>query len=268
MSDARPASASRPWVVKIGGALCDDPVARAALARACRGHPTPLVLVHGGGLSLTRVQQALGERPRFVEGRRVTDARSLETADMVLSGATNHALVRALTAAGRPAVGLSGCDAALVRCALVPQLGRVGAPVEIKPFVLHLLLGAGYTPVISPISLGPDGEAVNVNADEVACALAVALRAPRLLLLSDVSGVQVEDELRADVAEDEVESLIVARHVTGGMVPKLRAAAAAIASGVDEVLIAGYAGGPLRAVVGTRIRAATAASAGEGASYA
>src|SRR5262249_58882883 len=125
--------------------------ARSALARACGRHPTPLVLVHGGGASLTRVQEALGESPRFVEGRRVTDARSLETADMVLSGATNHALVRSLTAAGRPAVGLSGCDAALVRCALLPQLGRVGAPAEIKPFVLPLLLGPGYPPAISPL---------------------------------------------------------------------------------------------------------------------
>ena len=135
----------------------------------------------------------------------MTGAEDLAAVEMSLSGSTNQALVRALAAAGLRAVGLSGCDRSLMRCDLVPDLGRVGTPTLVDVSVAALLSN-GFTPVISPISLGPDGEAVNVNADEVACALAVALRAERLLLLSDVDGVLVQGESSPEVAVEEVES--------------------------------------------------------------
>ena len=246
---------SRPWVVKLGGRLCEEPRARAGLAAACAALGAPLVLVHGGGAQVSRMQQALGLQPSFVEGRRVTSAEDLEVVEMALSGAVNQALVRELVAAGRPAVGLSGCDAGLVRCELRPGLGHVGAPARVEPRVLETLLDAGYTPVVSPVSLGPDGRAVNVNADEVACALAVALHAERLLLLSDVEGVRVEGSWRLELHEQDIERLIESGQVTHGMVPKLRAAAAATSRGVGEVRIAGFDGAPLREIQGTRVQA-------------
>ena len=141
---------SLPWVVKIGGRLCEDPLVRARLAAACAELGQPLVIVHGGGCAVTELQ-----------------------------------------AAGQPAVGLSGCDGGMVQCELVSGLGAVGIPVHVAPALLTSLLASGYVPVISPVSLGPDGQAVNVNADELACALAAALGAERLLLLSDVPGVRV-----------------------------------------------------------------------------
>ena len=244
---------SRPWVVKIGGRLCEDQPAREQLALACAQVAAPLVVVHGGGAQVSGLQRTLGLEARFHEGRRVTSTEDLSAVEMSLSGATNQALVRALLAAGLRAVGLSGCDGALVRCDLVPELGRVGTPTAIDSGIVATLLAGGFTPVISPVSLGPDGEAVNVNADEVACALAAALGAERLLLLSDVSGVIVEGESSSEVAADEVETLIASGQVTGGMIPKLRAAATA-ASDVADVRVGTFDGQPLAKVTGTRIR--------------
>ena len=247
----------RVTVIKVGGRLCEEPEARARLARASAALATPLVLVHGGGAQVSRLQRALGLEARFAGGRRVTGIEDLEVVEMALSGSVNKALVRALAAAGRPAVGLSGADGGLLACDFVAELGRVGTPSAADPRVLAALLGAGFTPVVSPVSSGPDGQAVNVNADEMACALAVALGAERLLLLSDVAGVVVEGEAREVVAGDEVEALIAAGQVTGGMIPKLRAAAAAVAGGVGEVRIADFNGVPLADIAGTRIRRGT-----------
>jgi acetylglutamate kinase len=247
-------------VVKSGGRLCEEPAGRTRLARACAELDHPLVLVHGGGAQVSRLQQALGVASRFVEGRRVTTSEDLEIVEMVLSGAVNQALVRALTAAGRPAVGLSGCAAGLVTCDLVPGLGRVGTPAGVRAHALSALLGAGFTPVVSPVSLGPDGEAVNVNADEIAGAVSAALGAERLLLLSDVDGVRTGGETRSQVAAGEIEALVAGGHVTAGMIPKLRAAAAAVAAGVGEVRIAGFDGVPLGAIRGTRVSAGGGAS--------
>jgi acetylglutamate kinase len=252
--DGAPANGARPWAVKIGGRLCEDPATRAGFARACAALDRRLVVIHGGGAAVTRLQQRLGLEARFVDGRRVTTDADLEAVEMVLGGNANPALVRALSAAGLDAVGLSGCDAGFVRCRPVVELGRVGTPERVEPSLLRFLLGGGYTPVVSPVSPGPDGTAVNVNADELACSVAGALRAERLLLLSNVEGVQVDGEWRGDLRADEVEPLIAQGTVTGGMIPKLRAAAAAVAAGVDEVRIAGFDGGSLAEIGGTRVR--------------
>jgi acetylglutamate kinase len=243
---------SRPWVVKIGGRLCEERAARAELAQACARVPAPLVVVHGGGAQVSRLQITLGLEARFHDGLRVTSAEDLDLVEMSLSGSTNQALVRALAAAGLRAVGLSGCDGSLVRCDIVPDLGRVGTPTVVDLSIVEALLSAGFTPVISPVCLGPDGEAVNVNADEVACALAAALGAERLLLLSDVSSVMLEGESSSEVASDEVEALIASGQVTGGMIPKLRAAAT-VAGKVGDVRVGTFDGRPLAEVEGTRI---------------
>lgn len=264
--EAAATSGARSWVVKVGGWLCEDPATRAALARACASLGRPLVVIHGGGAAVTRLQERLGLEARFVEGRRATTDADLDAVEMALTGGANPALVRALGAAGLRAVGLSGCDAALARCRRVPELGRVGTPSAIDPSLLRFLLAAGCTPVVSPVSLGPDGEALNVNADELACSVAAALGAERLLLLSNVEGVRVDGEWRGDISTGEVEPLIAAGTVSGGMIPKLRAAAVAVASGVGEVRIAGFDGGPLSEIGGTRVRGfATASRAAEAA---
>ena len=246
----------RPWVIKIGGRLCEEPALRARLAAAVAACPAPVVVVHGGGTQISRLQEQLGLVPRFHEGRRITGAADLAVAEMALSGAVNKELVRTLRLAGRPAVGVSGCDGTLVECGLLPALGLVGFPTLVRGALLDLLLEAGWTPVVSPLSLGPDGQAVNVNADEVACAVATALGAERLLLLSDVSGVQVDGGAAATLPVERVEALIAAGQVTGGMVPKVRSAAVAVKSGVGSVDIATYAEGALAEVVGTRVTGA------------
>lgn len=248
------AAAVRPWVVKIGGRLCEQPDDRTHLAQACRNLGRPLVVVHGGGDSVTRLQERLGMAARFEAGRRVTSDGEMEVVEMVLSGSVNPALVAALRTTGLKAVGLSGCDAAMVQCRRVANLGRVGVPDRVDASLLELLLAAGFTPVVSPVSLGPEGEALNVNADEAAAAIAAALRAERLLLLSDVDGVRVGDGTSLELSAADVEPLIAGGTATRGMIPKLRAAALAAAQGVEEVRIGGFQP-RLDAVTGTRVHA-------------
>ncbi len=231
----------RPWVVKIGGRLCEDDTLRPALAVACAQVGVPLILVHGGGAQVTRMQEALGQTAQFVDGRRVTDTAHMQVVEMVLSGSMNKLLVRALGAAGCRAVGLSGVDADMVRACLLPGLGAVGVPHEVRPELLQTLLQAGYVPVLSPVSLGPSGASVNVNADEFACKVAQAVHAERLLLLSDVPAVQVSGQGQTTLACGNVEDLIMQGEVKGGMVPKLRSAVLAVRAGVTQVCIAGFA---------------------------
>ncbi len=239
--------------MKIGGRLCEDEDLRGRIAAACAAAARPLVLVHGGGEAVTRLQRTLGLAPRFVDGRRVTTDEEMHVVEMVLSGSMNKLLVLDLIAAGALAVGLSGCDAGLIRCSLIEGLGRVGEPARVDAAILNLLLRSGRTPVVSPVSLGPDGRAVNVHADEAAAALAVALGAERLLLLSDVDGVKVEESWRDAIAAEDVETLVAAGEVTRGMIPKLRSAARSVVQGVEEVRIAGFGGGRLEDVAGTRV---------------
>jgi len=254
-------------VVKIGGRLCEERDSREDLARAFAAFDRPLVVVHGGGEAVTRLQNALGVESTFVEGRRVTSPEDMALVEMVL-GVVNGDLVRAVQAAGRPALGLSGCDGELMHCEPVAGLGRVGKPVRVDPRVLDMVMAAGYMPIVSPVSLGPHGEPLNVNADEAACALAAALGAERLLLLSDVEGVRVDTTWQEEIAGDAIEHLVATGEVTGGMIPKLRAAAAATAHGVDEVRIAGFAGGDLRDVRGTRVQSVSASAGKEGVRHA
>jgi acetylglutamate kinase len=225
------------------------------LARACADRQGPLVVVHGGGDAVTRLGARLGLEARFENGRRVTSPEEMEIVEMVLGG-VNPALVRALAACGRRAVGVSGSDAGLLYCQPLPGLGRAGRPVEVDPGILDLLLAGGYTPVVSPAGVGPDGEALNVNADEAAAAIAAALGAERLLLVSDVDGVRVGDAWQKEVAVTDIDTLVASGEVTRGMIPKLEAAAVAVRGGVREVRIAGFAGQALDAVVGTRVTSA------------
>jgi acetylglutamate kinase len=242
-------------VVKVGGNDVDDAewVARLAVAVRRRG---PTVVVHGGGKEVSDLQRALGAEPEWRDGLRVTTPQAMRAVSMVLSGLVNKRLVAALVGAGADALGVSGEDAALLRAVAAKDgaMGRTGKIAEVRTELLRLWLGMGLTPVVSPVSRGPDGEPLNVNADDAAAAVASALGAEELLFVSNVPGVLAGGRVRGGVDGDEVESLIASGVASGGMAPKLRAAARA-AHAVGSVRI-----GDLQmlrdADAGTRVRGA------------
>lgn len=205
-----------------------------------------LIVVHGGGSEIADLQKRLGLVPRFVEGLRVTDEESLRVAEMVLSGAVNKRLTARLVHQGVRAIGLSGVDGGLLRAEVMkhPQgdLGRVGEITEVCVSVIISLLSEGFTPVVSPISLGMDGRPLNVNADHAALAIAGALKVAEAIFLTDVPGVMCEGSILPTLLAKEAERLIVAGQITGGMIPKVRSALRAIEEGVGAVRITNLAG--------------------------
>jgi acetylglutamate kinase len=236
-------------VIKIGGNELGAPGFLAALGETLRSAASragPPVIVHGGGQDIATLQARLGIEAVKVDGLRVTDAASLEVAEMALSGRANKQIVRALLAAGHDAVGLSGVDGGLLRCRRkqhpTADLGLVGEIVAVRADLLRLLLREGVTPVLSPISLGEDCRAYNVNADEAAAAVAAALRAERLEFVSNVRGVLADGELLPQLTPSATEQLIAAGIISGGMIPKVRAALDALARGVASVRIVDLAG--------------------------
>ena len=159
--------------------------------------------MHGGGRAVDRLLKALGIESRFIDGRRETSPEAMDVVEMVLSGTANKQLAAGLTAAGVPAIGLSGRDGGLVRARLAPDLGRVGTPERVDPAPLRALWAAGFLPVVSPVSNGPLGEAVNVNADEAALGIARAVGATTLVYLSDVDGVRIGERTAETLTPEE-----------------------------------------------------------------
>ena len=252
------------WVVyKVGGPALEDPGLMAPLADEVRRAGGPVVLVHGGGRYIERRLKTLQIESQFVDGRRATSPEAMEVVEMVLAGTVNKGLAAGLTAAGLPAVGLSGRDAGLIRARLEPGLGRVGTPERVDVAPLLALWDAGYVPVVAPVSAGPSGESVNVNADEAALGIAKALRAQSLVYLSDVDGVRVDGAVVERLSPLEAERRIADGTIAGGMVLKVRAALEASSAGIPEVVVAGKArltGG----FPGTVIDTAGASAAEEG----
>ena len=227
-------------VLKIGGNELDDPAFVAQLAQVVAGlRPAP-VLVHGGGKEIGAIQRALGGEPRFVAGLRVTDEYALQAAEMVLCGSVSTRLVAALIAAGADAQGLSGVDRGLIRAEKQghPEgdLGRVGRPVAVRAEVLHDLLDQGVVPVVAPISLGPEG-AYNVNADEAAGAVAAALEDAEVVFVTNVPGVLAGGAVTPQLTRAEILALIADGTISGGMIPKVRAALTALEAGVRSARI-------------------------------
>jgi len=249
-------------VIKVGGNDLDDTTFVASFIAAARAMSSPPVIVHGGGKEIAAWQQRLGLEPRFVEGLRVTGDESLALAEMVLSGRVNKRLVAQLVMAGVQAVGISGVDLGLIRVQRMTHpagdLGWVGEVTAVQAEPLWKLLAGGILPVVSPISLGDDGHAYNVNADHAALALAEALPAGTLVFLTNVPGVLDGGRVIPNLAVDEVEPAIAGGVVTGGMVPKVRSAAGAVRASVGSVLITNLAGLQAwaaggRTAIGTRI---------------
>lgn len=210
-------------VVKIGGKLVDDPEGAAALARQLVAFPGSVVVVHGGGPEITAWQERLGIPVEWKDGLRVTSRSGMQVTAMVLSGWMNKRLVAAILDAGGRAVGLSGEDGALIEAdrkggGELGEVGRVTA-VDIRP--VEAILDGGMIPVVSPVSRGPEGAPLNVNGDEAAIALAAALGADRLLLLSDVPGVLVEDEPLKEIDPALASDLVASGAIAGGMQVKV-----------------------------------------------
>lgn len=216
-------------VVKVGGNQLDDAawVESLAVGLARRGGAT--VVVHGGGRAVTALQRALGVEPEWRDGLRVTTPESVTAVVMALSGAANKLLVRTLVGVGVDALGVSGEDASLLRARVrdAGALGRTGEIVAVREELLRRWLAAGLVPVISPVSRGEDGGPLNVNADAAAAAVARALPAAELLFISDIPGV-LRDGARVPVVRPgDARDWIAAGAVSGGMIPKLRAALSA-----------------------------------------
>jgi acetylglutamate kinase len=233
-------------VIKIGGRPQLDPALVDALAGATRATPGSLILVHGGGDEVSTLQRMYGVESRFNGGRRVTSVLDLEIIRMALSGAANKRLVAALVGAGIAAVGLSGEDGALLTAdPLDPeQFGYVGSPSGVNTTLLRYLTSGGYLPVLSPVSRSTEaamGATLNVNGDDAAAAIAVAMGADELLLVSDVAGVLVNDQAVQELGADDAQRLIDDGTASGGMGAKLQAALVALAGGVGRVRISDIA---------------------------
>jgi len=229
-------------VIKFGGHAMGDDAAMGDFARdivLMRQVGVNPVIVHGGGPMINDLLAKLGVQSQFVRGKRVTDAATVEVVEMVLSGLVNKRIVQAINDQGGRAVGLSGKDARLIVCTPDdPELGFVGKPTTVNPEVLHTLFSAGIIPVVAPIGTGLAGETYNINGDTAAGAIAAALKADRLLLLTDVEGVKDADgQVITDMRPDQVRALTEAGVISGGMIPKTETALDAIAGGVRAVVI-------------------------------
>ncbi|MBK8230591.1 MAG: acetylglutamate kinase [Candidatus Eisenbacteria bacterium] len=237
----------RTFVVKLGGEACLDPRAVRSLLEqvgVLSELAIRIVLVHGGGPQTSRLAERLGLTTTKLDGRRVTDAATLETVVLSINGEVNTSLLSAARAVGLAAVGLSGIDAGLVRARRRPVVdgrdyGLVGDIEAVDPRALRLLLADGLVPIVSPIAADDDGAPLNVNADTVAAAIARALGAEKLLFLLDRPGIlEHPDDPGSLVSYLDLAGLarmIESGAIAGGMLPKARAAADALAGEVGRV---------------------------------
>jgi acetylglutamate kinase len=197
------------------------------------------VIVHGGGPMINEMLTKLNIKSDFVGGKRVSDEAVVEVVEMVLSGKINKGIVQAINDQGGKAVGLSGKDANLMVCEFDnPELGFVGRPVEMHPEVLTTFFASDHIPVVAPLGTGKNGETFNVNADTAAGAISAALKADRLLLLTDVDGVKDSDgNVVTQLTAAQVKKLTKENIIAGGMIPKTETALTAIDGGVRAVVI-------------------------------
>lgn len=234
-------------VVKLGGRTQSDPALPAVLHAAWRALGGQLVVVHGGGDEASALMRLMGREPQFVGGRRVTASADLDVLRMTLSGSANKRLVAALVAAGVRAIGISGEDGGILQAGTTPELaelGAVGRVMDVDHVALRSLLAAGWLPVLSPVSAdrARPGEALNVNGDDAAAAVAAALGATELLMVSDVAAVLAPDASGtkaplASLDEEDARALVASGVAAGGMAAKLGAALDALGAGVPRVRI-------------------------------
>ena len=247
--------AGRTFVVKYGGnAMGDDQAARdfaddVVLLKAVGINP---VVVHGGGPQIGEMLERLGVETRFIDGLRVTDEQTAKVAEMVLSGAINKQIVSTIARSGGKAIGLSGKDGGLVTARKVERtmrdpdsnieklvdLGFVGEPEAVDITVIETASGAGMIPVVAPIGTDAQGHTWNINADTMAGALAAALGAARLFLLTDIEGVlAAHGKLMTDLTPSQIAKLRAEGTIKGGMIPKLETCTAAVEAGCEAAVV-------------------------------
>lgn len=232
-------------VVKYGGsAMLDDDLKTQVMQDIALLHYVGIrpILVHGGGPEISALMEQMGHEPSFVGGLRVTDATTMEIVEMVLAGKTNKGIVAMLNRQGARAIGLSGKDASLiVACKMESEhgdLGYVGEVAQVNPDILRLLGENGYVPVVSSVAIGSDGESYNVNADHVAGHIAAAVRAAKLVVLTDVEGLYADYSDKTSLIHQmdvaRAEALIADGTAERGMIPKLEACIAALEGGCER----------------------------------
>jgi len=247
--------AGKTIVVKYGGhAMGDDKLAELfardiVLMKQVGINP---LVVHGGGPQIGGMLERLQVESNFVDGLRITDRNTVDVVEMVLAGSINKAIVSTINRAGGTAIGICGKDGNLIQARKLRRrrrdpvsnveqildLGFVGEPEYVNPQILTALEQAGMIPVIAPLGVGPDGETYNINADTVAGAVAAAVGAVRLLLLTDVKGVlDRQGELLENLSVEEVQSLREDGTISGGMIPKVETCTRAVEEGVDAAVI-------------------------------
>jgi acetylglutamate kinase len=237
--------ASKTIVIKYGGHAMTEEELRASFARdvvLLKAIGVRPVVVHGGGPQIEAMLARLGKESTYVDGLRVTDDATMEVVEMVLGGRLNREIVELVNRAGGRAVGLTGNDASMIqvrrRVAEGRDLGRVGEVTAVDPDAIRAVADAGFVPVVAPLGVDPAGVTYNVNADEAAGAIAKALGAEKLMLLTDVEGVKDRGgKLLSRLARGEVRKLVEEGTIRGGMIPKVQCCLDALAGGVERTHI-------------------------------
>lgn len=206
------------------------------------------VIVHGGGPKINQTMERMGKKPSFIHGHRVTDKETMEIVEMVLGGLINKQIVSLINGQGGKAVGLSGKDGGLIsarkktirvkKSAEEIDIGLVGEVTAVRPDIILNLQKDGFIPVISPVGVGPKGETLNINADEMAASVAASIKAEKLIFLTDVEGIKdAKGKVLASLGKSQAKKLLTSGAASGGMIPKVQAALKALDAGVGKVHI-------------------------------
>lgn len=234
----------KTFVIKYGGAAMTNEMLKQTFAKdvtLLRKIGINIVIVHGGGKEITEVASALGIETKFINGQRFTDEKTIDVVLMVLAGLVNKEIVNLINTSGGNAVGLAGMDNGLLKARKQTNngvdLGLVGEITAVNASFINLLLQNGMMPVIAPVAIGEAGEVYNVNADLAAGAVAMALKAEKLVYLSDVEGILVNNKLVSTLTQSEAQAFMKEGAIFGGMIPKVTSAFDTLRSGVNKVHI-------------------------------
>ncbi|NTW82376.1 MAG: acetylglutamate kinase [Chlorobiaceae bacterium] len=231
----------KTFVIKYGGSAMKDHCLKNTFAQnvtLLRKVGIKIVLVHGGGDAITRTAEKLGLSSRFVQGKRVTDNDMINVVQMTLAGKVNQDIVQLISEHGGKAVGVTGLDADTISAVPSPnaeKLGLVGDVASINTPYIDLLCNAGLIPVIAPIGFDKSGNIYNINADDAASSIAIALKAEKLIYVSDVEGIHVGDRILKTICKAEAADYIEQGIISGGMIPKVLSAFKTLDSGVGKV---------------------------------
>lgn len=243
-------------VVKFGGSLTKNKEAQKKFIKdlAQLSKKENIILIHGGGPEINTLLEKLNIESKFVNGLRYTDEKTLEVVEMALSGKVNKMLTAELIKCGVQAVGISAKDGSIAVCQLIKDLGFVGKPVKINKKLLDVLMKNGFFPVLSSVGIDKNANAVNINADLLATAVAISFKASKLIFLTDVAGVlDINKETIKEIKIKNIDNLIKTNVITGGMIPKINSCKDAVKKGVKEVFIIDGASG-IKKLNGTIIK--------------